>query len=124
MIAFRVQLNGEEPVIAGLSGRHVVSVHADWREGRAKDRRSSEPHTGFRMSITGLRTSSDDSDTHVRWLSSPVAIGDEITIAVVEVPPSEISRPVDEQAATGVSESSERERLAYLLEKYGPPGGT
>jgi hypothetical protein len=99
-------------------------VHADWHEGREKYERSSEPHTGFRMSVGGLRTSGDDSGTHVRWLGGPLTIGDEIRIAVVEVPPSEISPPVEERVASAVSESSERERLFYLLKKYGIPAGT
>jgi hypothetical protein len=124
MIAFRVQLNRGEAVTAGLSGQHVVSVFADSRAGDEKYQRSSECRTGLRMSVTGLRTSRDGSSTHVRWLSSPLTIGDEITIAVVEVPDTQISRPIEEGAATAVSDSSERERLAYLLVKYGAPAET
>ena len=124
MIAFRVQLNGGEPVIAGLSGEHVVSVHLDWREGREKYQQESEPPAGFRLSVGGLPGSGDASGPHVRRLGSPLTIGDEITIAVVEATPSEISPPIGTEAAIGTSESGEREGLAYLLKKYGAPGET
>lgn len=124
MIAFRIHINREEAVIAGLSGQHVVSIHADWRERCENSQRSSESPTGFRLSASGLRTSEDGSGTHISWLSTPLTVGDEITIAVVEVPASEISPPTDERRGTGVSESRERERLAFLLMKYGAPAGT
>jgi len=121
MIAFRVQLNRDEAVTAGLSGRHVVSILADSEATDRKDQPASNPPTGLRMSVTGLRTSEDGSSAHVRWLRGPLTVGDEITIAVVDVPESAISRPIEERSATGVTESSERERLAYLLKKYGTP---
>ena len=101
----------------------MVSVHVDWREGREKYQRTNEPPSGFRLSVGGLPTSGDASGPHVSWLTSPLTIGDEITIAVVEAAPSEISRTIGTQAAIGTSESSERERLAYLLKKYGAPAG-
>ena len=69
------------------------------------------------MSVGGLRTA---ESTHVSWSSGPLTIGDEITIAVVEVPESEISSPIEESSATK-GEEYERERLAHLLKKYGAP---
>jgi len=123
MIAFRVQLNRAEAVTAGLSGEHVVSVFADSAAREPKHQPPSEPPTSLRMSIAGLRSSEDGSKIHVRWLDAPLTIGDEITLSVVAVAESDISRPIDERPATAVTESSERERLAYLIKKYGAPAG-
>ena len=118
MIAFRVQLNRDEAVTAGLSGDHVVSVHAgDSRAIYRQHAPRTESSTGLSMSVGGLRTA---ERTHVSWSSSPLTIGDEITIAVVEVPESEISSPIEESSATR-GEEYERERLAHLLKKYGAP---
>ena len=123
MIAFRVQLNRGEAVTAGLSGEHVVSVFADSAAGERKHQPPGEPPTSLRMSVSGLRSSEDGSKTHVRWLNAPLTIGDGITVSVVVVAESDISRPIDERPATEVTESSERKRLAYLIEKYGTPAG-
>src|SRR5512138_56192 len=114
MIAFRVQLNGGEAVTAGLPREHVVSIFAELEP-------SSRAGTPLKMSVHGLRSSAGASKAHVHWPSALLKIGDEITIAVVDVPESEISRPLAESAATEVTEKAERERLAHLLAKYGPP---
>jgi hypothetical protein len=58
---------------------------------------------------------------HVDWWSCPLRVGDEVRIVVVDVPESEIFRPTSERSVTPATESSERERLAYLLKKYGAP---
>jgi hypothetical protein len=119
VIAFRVQLNRDEPVTAGLPGDHVVSVHADDHRAIYRKHRRRETGTGLRLSLRGLRTA---EGSHVSWLRGPLSVGDEITIAVVSVREFEISDPSESGAATGSkSEASERERLAYLLKKYPAP---
>jgi hypothetical protein len=122
VIAFRVQLNRDEAVTAGLPGNHVVSVHADDHRATYQEHAPwTEAGTGLRMSVGGLRTA---EGIHVSWLSRPLRVGDEITIAVLEVPESEISQPVKSgSAAESRSEVSERERLAHLLKKYAPVDG-
>jgi hypothetical protein len=115
--AFRVQLNRDDGVTAGLPGEHVVSILVDSRPKDRTRRSSSEPGTDLRMSVSGLRSA---EGVHVRWQSRPLMVGDEITITVVEVPESEISQTTGERSATE-GETQERERLAYLLDKYGAP---
>jgi hypothetical protein len=117
VIAFRIQLNRDHAVTAGLPGEHVVSIHADSRPKDPKYQPSGEPDTGLRMSVGGLRST---QGVHVRWLSAPLTVGDEIAIAVVDVPELEISPTIEETSATK-GEGHERERLAYLLKKYGAP---
>jgi hypothetical protein len=119
VIAFRVQLNRDEAVTAGLCGLHVVAVHAD--DLRAIYRRhapSAKGGAGLRMSVGGLQT---EEGVHVSWSSGPLTVGDEIRISVVEVSESEISPPIRQNRAAPENEGRERERLAYLLEKYGAP---
>jgi len=94
-----------------------VSIHADSRPRDGKYPSSTRSGTGLRMSAGGLRT---EEGVHVRWLSSPLTVGDEITIAVVDVPESEVS-PTSGETSANRSEGDERERLAYLLKKYGAP---
>ena len=121
MVAFRVQLNHEEPITAGLPGKHVLSVFVDCD---ASHRRGQQPETSpvrLQMSVGGLRTSEEGFGTHVRWLRRALEVGDQITIAVVEVSESDVSRPFEETTATEASESDERKQLAQLIVKYGAP---
>jgi len=122
VIAFRVQLNQDDAVTAGLSGDHVVSVHASDSRAIYRDKAPwKEAGTGLRMSVGGLRIA---EGAHVRWFSGPLTIGDEITLAVVEVSESDLSHPIEARSTTsGKGEAHERERLTYLLGKYGAPVG-
>jgi hypothetical protein len=121
MIAFRVELNRDEAVTAGLSGQHVLSVFAG---SMVRDRRyqpADETPTDLRLSVNGLRRSDEGIQGSVEWLERSLKVGDRITISVVDVDEAEMSRPARERTIAEVTENGERQQLAYLLKKYGAP---
>lgn len=121
MNAFRVQLNRDETVTAGLSGLHVVSVFVEAAARVQRPPTPDVPSIQLSLSVFGLRTSEDGVGTNVRWWRRPLKVGDEITIAVVDVAESGASPPIGESPAAEASEDDERKQLAALIKKYGAP---
>jgi len=118
VIGFRVSLNGEHVTTVGLSGQHVTSIFVDSRLQDRGDHQSDAPSLRLSLGGSGLQRQPDGSGKHFTWLvGHPLTVGDRITVEVVDV--SEVSEPLKEAAAIEVSESKERERLSYLLKKYG-----
>jgi hypothetical protein len=115
MIAFRVHLNGEHVTTAGLSGHHVTSVFVDSRPQELGG--DLAPWIRVSLGVSGRRWLPDGSGTHFTWLRSELSVGDSITIEVVDA--SEVSAPIHESPAIELTEGRERERLSYLLKKYG-----
>jgi hypothetical protein len=112
MVAFRIQVNREEALTAGLPGRRALSVFVDCRVIPGQ----------YRMSVSGGRISEvGHGTTHAHWERWSLEVGDQITVSIVDVPESEVSPPSKETGAFGTSEDGEREELARLLEKYGAP---
>jgi hypothetical protein len=121
MIAFRVELNRDEAVTAGLSGRHVVSVFVG---SAVRDRRyqpADESPIDVKLSVTGLRRIDEEIQGSVEWLERSLRVGDRITISVVDVAEADISPVARERTIAEVTESGERQQLAYLTKKYGAP---
>jgi hypothetical protein len=121
MKGFRVQLNDEETVTAGLSGRDVVSVVVG---SAVRDKRYQPPHEppiDLKLYVGGLRRTVDGVQGSVEWLERPLKVGDEVTIRVVDVENSDLSVPATERTISAVTENGEREQLAYLIRKYGLP---
>ena len=119
MIAFRVQVNRDEAVTGGLSGLHAMSIVAG---SAMRDRRyqaADEPPIDLRLHIGGLRRSAEGIQAHVLWLERQLEAGDVITISVVDVPESDISRPTKETTMAELTEKGERAELARLMKKYG-----
>jgi len=86
MIGFRVALNGNQLVTAGLAGHHVVSAilsyvvrdparKAGWPNPRTFVERELE------FSVGGLDS---DLEQHVNWLARELAVGDRIEIQIVD----------------------------------------
>jgi hypothetical protein len=121
MNAFRVQVNRDETVTAGLSGLHVVSVFVEAAERVQMSPAPDLSPIQLRLSVFGLRISEDGPGTNVLWGRRSLKVGDEITISVVDVSESGISPPIEESAAAEASEDDERKQLAALTEKYGAP---
>jgi hypothetical protein len=119
MKGFRIQLNGEETVTAGLSGRDVVSVvvGSTVREYQPPD----EPPIDLRLHVGGLRRTVEGIQGSVVWLERPLKVGDEVTILVADVENDDVSTPARERTIAEVTEGGEREQLAYLIRKYGLP---
>jgi hypothetical protein len=121
MIAFRVQLNGGEPVTAGALGRDTVSVVA---VSAVRDRRyqpKDERPFQLTLHVGGLRRTAEGIQGTFEWLDRQLEIGDEATIRVVDVDEADVSPPERERTIAAVTESGEREELAYLIRKYGVP---
>jgi len=119
MIAFRVQLSGGETVTAGLSGRDVVTVFAGSAVRDQRYQPPNEPPSDLRVHVGGIRRTDDGLQGTVQWLERRLKVGDEVTIRVVDVDEADISPPARERTIAEVTESGEREQLAYLIRKYG-----
>jgi len=94
MIGFRVVLNGNQLVTAGLAGHHVLSAilssvvrdparKTSWPAGRAFLERELE------FSVSGLDS---DREQHVGWLSRELTVGDRIEIQILDA--DEFDAPV------------------------------
>ena len=71
MRAFKIQVNGEQLCLAGVSeGVFSAIVHYVSRE-------NGRPH----LDVGGLLTPQEE---HVKWLDQDLALGDEIRLTVVE----------------------------------------
>jgi len=121
MIAFRVQLNEEEALTAGLSGLHAMTVFVGSAERDPKYQPPGAPRVDVRMHVGGLRNGPEGLRAHIRWSERLLRVGDTVTITVVEASESDISRLSEETPAAELTERGEREQLAYLLKKYGAP---
>ena len=90
-IAFRVGLNRDKEVTAGLSGHHVVSVFAGSAVRDRTYQPPDEPPIDLRLSVSGLRRSADGIQGSVEWLERGLKVGDVVTIAVVDVAEADVS---------------------------------
>jgi hypothetical protein len=121
MIAFRVQLNGGEPVTAGAAGDDTLSVVAI---SAVRDRRhhpEDEPLVDLKLHVTGLRRTADGAQGTFEWLDCALSVGDEAVIRVVDVDEADLSPVRRERAMAEMTEEAERYELACLLRKYGAP---
>lgn len=77
MKAFMVSVNGRHICTAGIGLDGVLSTILSWAGG--------EPHLGaegeFHLHIGGLDCRTDE---HLNWPAPEVAVGDEITIRIIE----------------------------------------
>jgi hypothetical protein len=121
MKGFRIQLNGDETVTAGLSGRDVFSVVATSVVRDKRYRPADEPSIDLRLHVGGLRRTAEGTQGTVEWLDRELRLGDKVTIRVVDVGEADIAPPSRERTMAEVTESGERYQLAYLLKKYGVP---
>jgi hypothetical protein len=121
MIAFRVQLNGEEPVTAGASGRDTVTVTAVSMIRDRRYRPEDEPPIHLKLNVGGLRRTAEGTQGYFEWVERQLTVGDEATIRVVDVDEADISRLKTESTMAKMTEDAERNELAYLIRKYGVP---
>jgi hypothetical protein len=117
MIGFRIQVNRDRIVTAGLEGDHVVSLTVTSFEGASSRSRGSSSGEQT-LAVGGLQTAADGSRSHVSWFDSRLQVGDTISIEVVKV--SEGDAPYPSAHADSV-ERYERQLLSDLLKKYGQP---
>ena len=83
-LAFRVALNDQQLVTAGIAGSHVVSVIVSsvLREpGYVSPAGQPMPERELALQVGGLISKTRE---HVDWGDVPLAIGDRITLEVIE----------------------------------------
>lgn len=84
MIAFEVFVNGKKLCVAGVGDEGVLtSVLTFVRRSHSQPAAEESPGR-IDLHVGGLVSYPDHSSQHVDWLNQDVAVGDEITIRVVE----------------------------------------
>ena len=77
MKAFKVSINGRHVCTAGIGSDGVLSTILHWAGGGPHQDEEGD----LRLHIGGLDCRTDE---HVGWLAPDVAVGDEITIRIIE----------------------------------------
>jgi hypothetical protein len=78
MKAFMVSVNGRHVCTAGIGPNGVLSTMLTWVGGGPR----RDPEGAFHFSVGGLDSRTDE---HVDWTTPELAVGDEVTVRVVEV---------------------------------------
>jgi hypothetical protein len=90
VICFEIHINGEPICTAGVGSRGVLSAIVNWVRRRAascpqgvpKERWCAEELT---LDVLGLtKHKNKDHIERLKWLSRPLAVGDEIRIVIVK----------------------------------------
>jgi hypothetical protein len=121
MIGFRIQLSSGETVTAGLSGLDTLAVTANSVIRDPRYQPPDDPPIDLTFYVGGLRRTEEGTQGAVQWLEKPLNVGDEVTIRVVDVDVADISPLRLERTIAEVTESGEKQLLAYLIRKYGLP---
>jgi len=81
MFAFEISVNGTSTLLAGVED--WCSLSAILTAKRARDQNSVDD---FDLYVGGLVLPDIEGHHHVRWVRQHLAMGDEVTIRLVEVP--------------------------------------
>jgi hypothetical protein len=119
LIAFEVERNGKRLCLAGV-GAGVLTVGLTWVGRRTRGDDQQEPHdSAISLHIGGLEAWGDDAGQNLRWLDEPLAIGDLISVRVLEVSVADLPS-TREPADPEVAEKVERMKYEALRAKYEP----
>jgi Uma2 family endonuclease len=108
MKAFTVFVNGQKVATLGIGNGGVLSAIVNWVGGRFRAEGGE-----FRLHLGGLDSVARE---HLRWPAPPLAVGDEVTVRLLEVenvdPPTErtLGSPPASETHQGI-----RNRLAHFL---------
>jgi hypothetical protein len=81
MIAFHIEIDGEEVAIAGAEDWSVLSFHVD----ATRRDRSEKAFGNLRSSVGGLSLPDENSISyHFRWKGRELGVGSRVVITVVE----------------------------------------
>jgi hypothetical protein len=117
MKAFTVLVNGRKVATIGIGASGLLSALVHWAAGRP-------PSIGgeFFMMLGGLDNTAGPHGEHVRWPAPPLALGDEVTIRLVEV--EQVDPPSSREPSSPVSPELLAEAgIAELLDEAGPSQG-
>jgi len=81
MLAFRVDIDGHPPLVAGVEDWSILSLHVNAIRGEEHDREGDD----LVFSVGGLTTKNDEGISHhFRWPHIPLTIGSTIRVTLVE----------------------------------------
>ena len=122
MIAFEVSIDGRKACTAGVPAG-VTSVVATWVRRPLRDSDSDQPAGGrfeeeLTLEVGGLTHDPDGASVHLRWLRQPLAVGQLVTLAVVETEATEPPTRREREDPTWVAQRK-REYYERLKREYG-----
>lgn len=109
MIAFQIELNGQQLCIAGVDDQGVLTAITSHKASNQR----------LFLNVGGLL--SHPERAHASWSKQSLSIGDQISIKVVDVDPDTISQPVEKTIEQDdLVEQQERRYFEKLKQKYEP----
>lgn len=122
MIAFEIYRNGKKLCTAGAGDAAVLTAILSWSAPKGK-RRSNRKRASrgvahdLNLHVGGLITVPPNASEHVRWLSTSLRVGDQVTMKLIETDspdkPQRRSVYTEEQA-----ERQEKQYYEKLKKKY------
>ena len=86
MLAFKVEIDGNEVVTAGFEDWSILALHINASRGNSTAPFDSARNDEAHFSVGGLsETDSTGVSHHVRWKERTLSIGSRVTVTVVEV---------------------------------------
>lgn len=86
MLAFKIEIDGEDFVTAGFDDWSILSLHVNASRGSPSAPFESARYNEARFSVGGLsETDTEGVSHHVRWKDKVLPIGSRVTVTVVEV---------------------------------------
>lgn len=86
MLAFKIEINGEEAVTAGFEDWSILALHVNASRGSQAAPFGSARNDEAHFSVGGLSESdSTGVSHHVRWNEKTLSIGSQVIVTVVEV---------------------------------------
>jgi hypothetical protein len=87
MLAFRIEVDGQPPLIAGVEDWSVLALHVNAIRGEAHQREADE----LVCSVGGLTMKNPEGISHhFRWSRIPLKLGSTVKVSIVE---AETSNP-------------------------------
>ena len=112
MLAFRVQLNDQSPVVGGVADLGVLTttISADGPLGPESHRRSEDEEIDIHMRLSGLTSRSPGTqDEHLVWFEAhELKPGDKVVVEVIET-----ENPDPVQSGHAAKERARDERAYY-----------
>jgi hypothetical protein len=122
MIAFEVSIDGRKACTAGVPAG-VTSVIATWVRRPSRDPESGEPiddrfEEELTVEVGGLTHDEDGASVHLKWVREPLAVGQQVTLAVVETETADPPRSREREDPTWVAQRK-RQYYERLKREYG-----
>jgi hypothetical protein len=93
MIAIEIRLNGVLKATCGASDVHHLMAMVS-----AKPQQNQDDPRRFVAACSGIRSTGNETEEVLKWVSACIAVGDEVSFKLVEA--SHASEPIDRQGIT------------------------